>query len=1056
MAMKRFSLSANIELGVTGSDKYIVTPNVEKAVGEIVNQYQAGIHSYTIIGAYGTGKSCFLLSLEQDLLSTKEKRTLLKNPKALGSVCGFEILNIVGEYSSLELQLRKKLSLKAEGKDAIEMLRSYYHQLEQQNIMLVIAIDEFGKVLEYAAKNDVERELYFIQQLAEFVNVPDRNMLLLTTLHQAFGAYASKLNVVQKQEWAKVKGRFQEVVFAEPVEQLLYMAATSLSKSDLSARTVDIDKQVSLIHKIALQCKFVSPTLQGDIMANLYPLDAFSATVLAKAIQRYGQNKRSLFSFLHSKGGHSLSRFTSTPTCSYHLGVVYDYLVANFHSYLSDAHSDSMGWRAIQIAIERVETANWDNEQEIVSALKTVKAIGLLNLFGNAGFSMPKEQLAEYMQWAMSIEEAKDVLRRLVSLRIIRYADYKERYILFEGTDVNIEDEIMKAYSVVPLPKQPVDFLRKAFNGHVVPVKANAYHSGTPRYFEYMLCDAPVDIRPEGEVDGFIQLIFSIDENAYNEVCRFSESCEHAVVFAIFNHTDEIIRHLHKIQIYDYIVEKVLIDKSDSVALSEIRNLRVYEQNLLNKKIKDSLFTYGSEVTWFYHGKERKINSQRDFYALLSDICEEVYSLTPIINNELINRQKLSGNISSARIKYLQALLLNGDKNDLGWAKDKFPPEKTIYYSLLKTTGLHQYGAFAEAPSEKGLMTIWKACEDFLCSTREKPRKISELIKILSEQPYKVKMGVLDFWVPTYLYIKRLDYSLFGSNGAYVPDITMEFFDLLKKRPSDFTIKAYAEDGVKVEFYNQYRKFINAPEDKAIKQNKFIETIKPFFVFYHQLNEYAKHTSKFDNISTLRFRDVLAKAKDPEKTFFEDLPEALGYDKGVLNNAEFVANYCALLQRAVRELRSCYTSLIDRIEEQIIERLELQSFEYGEYIMEIRNRLSRIKENLLSEKQRDFHKHAMAEFDSRQEWYQSIAYVALSHPLERLRDDQEGQLIDNIVYLFRECEKHAVVSEAMSYQVTIEEKKRSKELENKIEEFLSDDKNLNIYTLMNLLKKRMI
>lgn len=566
--MKKFSLSANIELGVTGSDKYIVTPNVEKALGEIVNQYQAGIHSYTIIGAYGTGKSCFLLSLEQDLLSTKEKRILLKTPKALAPVCGFEILNIVGEYSSLELLLRKKLILKAKGKDAIEMLCSYYHQLEQQNIMLVMAIDEFGKILEYAAKNNVERELYFIQQLAEFVNVPDRNILLLTTLHQAFGAYASKLNVVQKQEWAKVKGRFQEVVFAEPVEQLLYMVATSLYKSDLSPRTVNINKQVSLIHKIALQCKFVSPTLQGDTMENLYPLDAFSATVLAKAIQRYGQNKRSLFSFLHSKGEHSLSRFTPTPTCCYHLGVVYDYLVANFYSYLSDAHSESMGWRAIQVAIERVETADWDNEQEFVSALKTVKAIGLLNLFGNAGFSMPKNQLAEYMKWAMSIEKAEDVLRRLVSLRIIRYADYKERYILFEGTDINIEEEIMKAYSVVPLPKQPVDFLRKAFNGHVVPVKANSYHSGTPRYFEYMLCESPVDIRPEGEVDGFIQLIFSVNENTYDEVCRFSESCEYAIVFAIFNHTDEIIRHLHKIQIYDYIVEKVLIDKSDYVALS--------------------------------------------------------------------------------------------------------------------------------------------------------------------------------------------------------------------------------------------------------------------------------------------------------------------------------------------------------------------------------------------------------------------------------------------------------------------------------------------------------
>lgn len=60
---KNFSLSANIETGVLGSEKYIVTANVENVANEIVSQYQSGVHSFTIIGTYGTGKSCFLLTL---------------------------------------------------------------------------------------------------------------------------------------------------------------------------------------------------------------------------------------------------------------------------------------------------------------------------------------------------------------------------------------------------------------------------------------------------------------------------------------------------------------------------------------------------------------------------------------------------------------------------------------------------------------------------------------------------------------------------------------------------------------------------------------------------------------------------------------------------------------------------------------------------------------------------------------------------------------------------------------------------------------------------------
>ena len=106
--MKRFSLSANIENGVTGGDKYIVTPNVEKVVSEIVSQYQGGIHSFTIIGTYGTGKSCFLLTLQQDLLGIGQQKVLIKNSNVLAQVNGFDIINIVGEYASLKKLLTSK------------------------------------------------------------------------------------------------------------------------------------------------------------------------------------------------------------------------------------------------------------------------------------------------------------------------------------------------------------------------------------------------------------------------------------------------------------------------------------------------------------------------------------------------------------------------------------------------------------------------------------------------------------------------------------------------------------------------------------------------------------------------------------------------------------------------------------------------------------------------------------------------------------------------------------------------------------------------------------
>ncbi len=1054
MAKKTFVLSANLENGIAEGSRYIVTPNVQKVLQEIVDGYQTGIHSFSIIGTYGTGKSSFLLHLEQDLLVSTNNKELLKNTKLLHDG-GFEILNILGDSRSLGNLLLEKLQevMESDETDVLALLKAYYSKLKKQNKFLLIAIDEFGKVLEHAAKNDPEEELYFFQKFTEIVNAPTRNMLLLTTLHQNFSAYAGKLSQTQKNEWIKVKGRFQEVVFAEPIEQLLYLAAEHIS-TEFKYKLTDMN--FHKIYRMAVDGKFVTKDFNFDTACKLYPMDTFAAYAITRAIQRYGQNERSLFTFLNAKGSHSVSTYKEKENTTYNLADVYDYVTNSFHSYLNDANSDSTGWSAIRLSIERVEGYDWKEPQQMLDAIKIVKAIGMLNLFGNAGFSMMPSEITCYASLALGVESAISILHQLESLKIVRYAEYKKRLILFEGTDINIEEEVVNASLVVPMPVNFVDDLRVYFNNRVSPVKAYYYHRGTPRFFEYQLLDYPQDIVPTGDVDGYIQMIFGTSDKQYKELETFSKNCDHAIIFAYFNNTGDIIQHLYNIQKYRYIIEKVLVDKSDRVALKELTQLIEYEKTLLNKALSECLFSYLNDVTWFYKGIVRQVYSHRDFNKLLSEVCDDVYSLTPIINNELFNKHKLSSNISGAKAKYLQALLENSDKVDLGFEDDKFPPEKTIYYSLLKNTGLHQNGLFTDFPINQDIMPLWNACEEFLNSTREKARKLSELVKKLSTQPYKIKDGLLEFWLPTYLFIKRQEYSLYGENGQYIPNFNIELLDLMKKHIGEFKIKAYSVDGLKLQLFNQYRKFLNLGDNCNIKGDAFIETIKPFLFFYNrQLNDYAKQTKSLPHEESIKFREVLARAKDPEKAFLEDLPEALGYDDDKLKDESAVQDYCYVIQRAVRELRGCYNHLIDRIENNLIESLGLKSGEYTEYIQEIKQRLANVKPHLLNPRQKEFYQHAIAQFENRTEWYQSVCFAVLGSPLDRMTDDKEPKLHDDIVFLFKECEQKAVLSESLNYKIDEKEEARSQELESKINDILSGDNNLDVYTLMRLLQKKL-
>ncbi len=1072
--MKRtFSLSANIENGFAEGAQYIVTPNALNAVHNIVNDFKTGIHSFTIIGTYGTGKSSFLLALESDLQKAR-KQNFLFDSKNLSSSSNFEVLKIVGDYVELSTLLRKKLNVEGSGNSILDDLKDYYDNCQKQKKFLVLVIDEFGKVLEHAAKNNPEQELYFLQKLSEFVNVPKRQILLLTTLHQNFSAYAKGLTEEQSNEWTKVKGRFKEITFVEPIEQLLNLASQRLQEE----RKTVVPENVSNLFELAKSTQYISADFSKETALQLYPLDVFSAYAITTAIQRYGQNERSLFTFLAARGSNSIAEFEPGDNLSFNLQNVYDYILYNFYSYLKDANTDSMSWSSMQVSIERVEGQEWESKEEMLHAIKIVKAIGLMNLFGVAGFKLSIEQMAEYAKNAMSIDDADIVIKKLTAKKIIRYAAYKERLMLFEGTDVDIEAEIRDASLMVSRPVTYVDELNVFFNKRISPVKAHFYQNGTPRFFDYEIREEPVEFVPKGDTDGYIELIFSTKRGALKEIKEFSANSDSALIFAFFTNTDEIVDHLYNIKKYIYLLERVL-DKNDRVAVSEIQKLKEYEEALLNKSISDNLFAYKNRVVWIFKGEEQKVESHRQFNQLLSRVCNVVYSKTPVMHNELFNKHKLSGTISSARKNFLSNLIEHNTEPNLGFPDDKFPPEKTIYFSLLKNTGLHVDGEFLDAPTNAGFMPAWEASEEFLKSTENKARKISELIKILSTQPYKLKQGFLDFWIPTYLFIKRQDFALYdSSNGSFMPNVNMEFFDLLQKHPTDFEIKKFAVDGVKLGFFNQYRKFVNLGEEFSITNTNFIETIKPFLSFYVRLDDYTKHTRKFNHESTMKFRDVLAKAKDPEKAFFEDLPEALGFDQAKLKKEEFVRQYGIIVQQAIRELRSCYTGLIDRLESRLVEELGLQSYDYSEYVNEIRGKFANVKTYLLTDKQQEFYHHVMTEYDNRTQWYQSICYTILEQRLDALRDEQEDKLTDDLVYLFRECEKYTAISRkigdsdkneaysfdmvtnrgtslrAQTYILPEKDKVKSDELEKKIDKLLSGNTNIDVCTLLSILNKK--
>ena len=1067
-----FTTSVNIIRDTDRDFNYIPTPNARQVVSQIVNDFKKGIRSFNVVGTYGTGKSSFLLAFEQSIKGTKryfEPNFMIK-PK-------YDFVKIVGSYASIIEQFAEAFDVynnKHQQENTLSEIFNRYHSLGKENKILFILIDEFGKFLEYASKHNPEKELYFVQQLAEFCNNPKHNIVLVTTVHQSLESYAYSLSKTQQQEWTKVKGRFREITFNEPVEQLLFLASEYVSGHfETKATKTEIEKCLKLTTETKA-FNFNKDFLK-EIASKLYPLDILSANILTLSLQRYGQNERSLFSFLESTDHTGLTKFNKKENPFYNLSNVYDYLNFNFYSFLTSRYNpDFSGWVSIRSSIEKVERALINSP--INDCLKAIKSIGLLNIFSASGSVLDFNFFADYLKIACGVENPIVVIKDLEKRDIIRYRTHSSRYILFEGTDLDIHSALVEAGNNLSEVNDITSLLNKYFNFSPVFAKLYSFEKGTPRYFQFRITEYPItNETPEGEIDGFVNLVFN-SKLKESDIQNKSKLQEEAVIYCFFKNSIEIKNLLFEIEK----IQKVIIEnEKDKVAIRELESINSSQVRLLNHYIKDSIYSGSEDVKWFFNGTEKKINNKKDFYKLLSQVSSIVYDATPVFKNELVNKHKISSSIHTAKKNYFKALANNWDKENLGFEDSKFPPEKTIFLSLLKENGISPFREnstdLISIDKNSSFFKLWKVSEDFLESAKSEQLKISELCDLLNKRPFKLKQGLIDFWVPTFLFLKRDDFAIFNEE-SYIPNLSEENLELIAKYPDKYSIKTFDIEGVKLDIFNSYRTFLNITTENKFDNNSFIETIKPFIIFYKQLPEYSKNTKRLSP-SAIKIRNAIATSKDPEETFFESFPNALGLTLSTLQQDKSkLQNYTKSLQDAVRELRTSYDELVKRFEDFICSEFVGKRIDFEEYKAHLQKRFSKLKKHLLLSNQKAFVQRLDSPLEDRKAWLNSIVQAVTEKTLEAFSDEDEIMLYERFKSMILELDSLTKISKSdideskeevigvkidsffskIDPKVVRVPKSKSKEIEqlkNELRGKLGKDNTSNIAAVLNLLKE---
>ena len=404
-----------------------------------------------------------------------------------------------------------------------------------------------------------------------------------------------------------------------------------------------------------------------------------------------------------------------------------------------------------------------------------------------------------------------------------------------------------------------------------------------------------------------------------------------------------------------------------------------------------------------------------------------------------------------------------------------------IYFTLLKETGIHQQNAaYAEfkAPTKgSGFEKIWKQSIKFIESAKVSKRSLSEFVKILSEQPYKLKDGLLEFWLITFLFIQREEFALF-KEGIYEPRITKEVAELFYREAGKYEIKTFDIQGVKLDLFNKYRELIQQKKEAKVTGSSFQETARPFLIFYNELPKYVQQTKSLDH-DTLAFRKVIKNAKELERTFFEELPSCFGFSLQQLAKSEKELDiFINRINTCIAQLRTAEESLFERIEKHLLKVIGIKKTSFLKYKIKIQQRYSQLKVHLLYPRQKTLINRINSKLTDKKTWLNSLVQVLINKPLKDITDEEELILVDRMKTAFRELDNLLEIShidfdeeteEAIKLEITSseqevfqkniilskEQKKGAKVLEKKFKGILKEvkDRQMSQAILIKLLKE---
>jgi hypothetical protein len=933
---RRFMRSVNLEkdygANIQNGD-YIVTPTTRQILRR-VSDGLAGASTYrawTITGPYGVGKSAFAVFLTRLLCAHGEGREaawkqLQQTDRMLANELSGTSHQRNGSRGMLPILLTARRAAPTvcllEGINAaLPLLRSHHPRTAQKEIEtllrdaergrnvdsrkvttllhsigsiseragysgLLMLVDELGKLLEFAARAPHKGDMFLLQEIAEQASRSGAHpILFMGFLHQSFEDYGQHLDSLSRKEWAKIHGRFDNIPFLEPEEQVVRMIAQAI-KWTSGRLPAEVQKRVRQVADQSIEAGVCPDGIREqefrDICVKTYPLHPVTLVSLPFIFRRFAQNERSLFSYLSSLEPGGFQEFLHTHTLtSTHPGFVrvhdlFDYFTANFGAGLF-RQPHARRWLEAADVLDRKEGLSVDE-------IRLVKTIGVLGALGEFCHLSAQEPII-----SVAVGDSKKIvtgvrngLKHLQERSILTHRSFNHTYRIWEGSDVDIDARVAEGERKIRATFSLAASIERYLPPRPVVARRHSFETGAWRYFDLAYTDDPTRIDQNASASagaaGKILVCLWSSNAQLVEFRRIAESKANPrpdVVFAIPQQIGEIQAVAVELGALRWAWDNTPELRDDRVARREIA-LRIAESEHFLRRSLNALLDprkepVGSDCHWYWNGERKPVRSRVGVSQTLSDVCDALYSKTPRIRNELIARRCLSSAAAAARRNLVERMLFQGDKPLLGI--EGYPPERSMYESVLRATGLHREvspGVWAfSAPAEKGpshLWASWRKLHDVVFNLQPEPQSLATVFKMLADPPFGIADGLHPVLLCAFMMVHPDETTLYRE-GTFIPEPGVADFEVLLRRPDLLAIAGSQVAGSRAAVVTRLAKGLGT-------RPATVPVVKALFRMVKALPEFAWRTSRLSP-TTIRLREAFERAKSPERFLFVDVPTAL-------------------------------------------------------------------------------------------------------------------------------------------------------------------------------------